>query len=170
MRAIGVWVAVALTLSGCGALKKSKSVAKLESRQSVEHVSREVSRETVLEVYGDTLAGRVPLPFTITGLDRPGIMSPIRVPVKSQGIDLELLIDQAGISYRVVAKPTSKLRESTKEADVMSSSSAIISSTEERLEVEKKRGLSWWVIIAAVLIFAFFWMAWRLLNKYLKPF
>lgn len=168
MKLIGAWVAVMLLLISGSCVSKKKSVSSVESSQYHQHdsESQTQNRALSLEQFGDTLRGRVPLPYPSPLM--PGI-SPIRIPVQSSGISLELTLDSAGISYQAIAKPVAKvqIQESESHTKETTQSEAVLK--EEVKQKEVKQGIPWWLILLGVLI-GLAMVAWRVFKNQFKPF
>lgn len=168
MKLIGAWVAVMLLLmvGACGS--KKKGLMKTETIYYQQQASETSTRHRAVSVeqYGDTLRGSIPLPFQFPST--PGVSFPYILPVSSQGLDLEITLDSAGVSYRAIAKPTAKvnIRESESKTQESSSIQAVVK--EEQKTKEVKQGIPWWLILIGILLVLIL-VAWRLLKNHFNP-
>lgn len=168
MKLIGAWVAVILLLIGTSCRSKSTALLNKEVVAYQQQTSESSSRDKVLtyEHFGDTLRGRVPLPFLQPSA--PGV-GPLVFPVKSSGIDLEFTLDSTGISYRAVAKPVAKVSIRETETKAQQSSTAQVILKEELKTKEVKQGFPWWLILIGVLLLLS-WIAIRVFKSHFKLF
>jgi hypothetical protein len=168
MKLIGAWVAVILLLVGVSCRSKQKSLLSKEMTAYHQHTSETQTQNRALSVeqFGDTLRGRVPLPYPSPNM--PGIM-PFRIPVQSSGISLEFTLDSTGISYQAIAKPVAKvqIQESASQTQEVSQSEAVLK--EEIKQKEVKQGIPWWLILLGVLLVVAI-LAWRVFKINFKPF
>lgn len=168
MKLIGVWVAVMLLLIGGSCRSKSKALLKKETVIYQQHTSETSTRHRAVSVeqYGDTLQGSVPLPFQSPRL--PGVIFPYRIPASSSGIDLEITLDSAGISYRAVAKPTGKIQVNESESQTKQNNQTEAILKESIEETEINRGFPWWILILIGIILGLSGIAWMLLKNHFK--
>lgn len=167
MKLIGAWVAVTLLLIGASCRSKSTALLKRDSVSYQQQSSESSTRDRALstEHFGDTLWGRVPLPFLSPQV--PGVNTTV-IPVKSAGIDLTLTIDSTGITYEVIAKPVSKttITETETKTESKSKSEAVVSEKQKSKEV--KQGIPWWLILIGILLVLIL-VAWRILKNHFNP-
>lgn len=169
MKPFGVWVAVMLLLVGCGSKKKLSDSFRATTNLEESTSERQSTREESVTHFGDSLAGRYPLPLLLPpGI--PGIQYPVQFTASSTGIDLEITLDSAGISYQAVAKPMVKesFKESSSEKEREFNSEATIK--EESEEVETKRGWPLWLLLVVCVLGGLAAVAFQVFKKFQNPF
>ena len=167
MKLVGAWVAVILLLMGASCRSKQKSLLKKEmvTYQQQTSESHTLDRALSVEHFGDTLWGRVPLPFSSPVA--PGA-TPLIIPVSSSGINLELTVDSEGITYRAIAKPMAKMtvQETETQTSKSGTSEAVVKEVIKNKEV--KQEVPWWLILIGILLVLIL-VAWRILKNHFNP-
>ncbi len=158
----GAGIAVALLCSSCSMTRNFKAYAEWkQSRVQHEAIDFQANRKLVTEYLGDSLSGRLPLPYTVP---RSGTWQ-----INSGGITLDVTLKDSTLEYRTVARPVA--RSTLSKSDSVKSETRL---NEEALgsheyKGDKKRvGLPWWIwpVIALIVIL----MILRLFNKIKLPF
>lgn len=133
------WAVILMICFSCKSSKQASSLKKEESKRIEEKAIKvTASRRLETEYLGDSLTGRMPLPYTV----------PYRTSfkVESSGINLELTLQDSTIEYRAVAKPVARSslsREDSSYQQLKLEEFQQVTQTEE--STKKKTGFPWWI-------------------------
>jgi hypothetical protein len=150
--ATGAGIAAILLISfSCKTTKQSSTLTSEESRRTEERVTlSQVSRRLETEYLGDSLIGRMPLPYTV-----PRAVS---FQVESGGINFDISLQDSTLDFKAVAKPVARSKlswgDSTYQEEKLED---IQSATTEETSTKKKTGFPWWLwpllaVVAALAI------------------
>lgn len=159
----GAGLAVILLAFGCKTTKLVSSEVKVETAKKSESVvMADISRRLETTYYGDTISGRVPLPYLTK--------KPLYIPIESGGIKLELSLTDSSAEYRVISKPVARSTLS-----VVDSSSLVTLTQEtasvvqiERESTKKSTWYPWWIWLATILAIAA-GVIWVIIKKSIIP-
>jgi hypothetical protein len=138
--ATGAGLAVILLICiGCKTTKQTSRQLKEEySRKQETSIQATMSRKLETEYLGDSLKGRMPLPFTVP--------RSVSYQLESGGITLDITLSDSTITYQSVAKPVARSRLS--QADTTFSLDKVkedLARIEEESTYKKKLGIPWWI-------------------------
>lgn len=144
----GAGIAAVLLISSCKSTRQVYEEQKLESSRKEEtSIVGNVSRSLETEYLGDSLIGRMPLPYTVPRA--------AQYQIESGGITLDLTLSDSSLSYRAVAKPVARStliqEDSTSQTSKLNEDGLLV---EKKSETKKKVGLPWWIwpILIVVLL------------------
>lgn len=172
-KTINLIVAV-LVLVSCSGTKKLKEALEVEISK-VEILAKEFEAESTkaitsteqkkVQQFGDTLKGTIP---TVISLN------PVIITASSNGVDLTIVADSTGTSYKAIAKPvtttatntTSQVDEFSQEKESSKSQNKSSQKAARKTEIsERKSWFRWYWLLLLILIAA----GVVLLKKYTKP-
>lgn len=158
----GAGIAAVLLVGSCKSTRHVYEEQKMESsRKEESSIVGNVSRQLNTEYLGDSLTGRMPLPYTVP--------RSAQYQVKAGGITLDLTIQDSTLTYRAVAKPVARStliqEDSTSQTTKLNEDGLLV---EKKSETKKKVGLPWWIwpILLVVLLLTVL----GLLRKFKIPF
>lgn len=144
----GAGLAAILLVSSCKSTRQVYEEMRMESSRKEESaIMGNVSRQLETEYLGDSLIGRMPLPYTVP--------RPTQYQVEAGGITLDVTIQDSTLTYRAVAKPVARStlvqEDSTSKTSKLNEDGLLV---ETRKETKKKVGFPWWIwpILIVVLI------------------
>jgi len=151
MRLLVTGAGLAVILLIVGACKSSKQASSQQteelSRYEEQAIQAGISRRLETDYLGDTLRGRMPLPYTV-----PRSAS---YQIQADGITLDLTLSDSTISYTAIAKPVARstlIQEDSSSVSSRSSEDYLLRENESK--TKKKTGLPWWIwpVLIVVLI------------------
>jgi len=149
MRITGAGIAVILLISfSCKSSKQTTSELKEETKRTEQTaITAHLSGRTDIEHIGDSLIGRMPLPYTVP--------RSVRFQVESGGINLDITLQDSTLTYQAVAKPVARSTliqaDSTYTERKLEETYAL---TVQKESTQKKIGFSWWIWPALMLVIA----------------
>lgn len=158
----GAGIAVVLLCSSCSLTRNLKAYAEWkQSRSEYQAIDFQANSKLVTEYLGDSLTGRLPLPYMVP---RSSTWQ-----IQSGGITMDVTLKDSTLEYRTVAKPVARSTLS-KSDTVRSETRAVEESSVIQITTEEKKrvGLPWWIwpILALVVILVIL----KMFNKIKLPF
>lgn len=149
--ATGAGIAVILLFGmACKSSKHTSTSHAEELHRSEEQlIQAGASRRLDTDYLGDTLLGRVPLPYTVP--------RSANYQIKAGGINLDVTLQDSTLIYKAVAKPVARStliqEDTTFQRRKLDESSAVLIQEEK---TKKKTGFPWWIwpILILVIVLA----------------
>ncbi len=158
----GAGVAATLLVMSCSVKKLVTSEQTMQASRTEEKViEASLSRKLDWEYLGDSLSGRVPLPYTVP--------KPASYQIYAGGVTLDVTLRDSTLEYRSVAKPVARSRLIQEDsAHSITQVNEEILVQEKQSEVKKRVGLPWWIWPILILVIALAILAF--LRKFKFPF
>lgn len=146
MTITGVVLVVALLLSGCSLTKSLKSFSEWRSqRHEQSAVMAQVTRTLTTEYLGDSIAGRVPLPYTVP--------RPTSFQVEAGGISLDVTISDSTVTYQSIARPVARSTLNYADSSYQNrEQSALVNEIRQEEEKKKRTGFPWWMWLLIIVV------------------
>jgi len=158
-------VLAACNLAGCKSTKQTSS--KQIERESVIDSALRINTNEVLttDYFDDEISGFVPMDFT-----RLQDLDSVVIPVKSKGVEMEMVVKPSGISYHTKVKPVARSKLQKQEERTQTSQTKVKEEIKEKEKVKTKPSgfrFPWWMWVA--LIIAAIILVLRLLKVIQNP-
>lgn len=152
-------------MTACKSTNQTSS--KQVERESIIDSSLLISTDEVLttDYFDDEISGFVPFDFT-----RLKDLDSLVIPVKSRGVELEMVVKPSGISYHTKVKPVARSKLQKTESRESETKTKVKEASQEKEKVKEKPSgfrFPWWMWVA--LIIAAIILVLRLLKVIQNP-